>query len=198
MNSAKKQFIQQFRANKYGIQTNGSISPGGEELREDLTNAVEQLSTGLYEKDVHFLMELIQNAEDNQYEHSVQPRLKVILLEDDPTHTEGSNGCLCIFNNEVGFSQENIKSISSVGKSTKTKREGYIGEKGIGFKSVFIVSMSPHIFSNGYQIRFLEKDAKINLNYIVPYWVEQVPDIVKHEDMMTALLLPLKPSKKTE
>ena len=198
MYGSKQQLIQQFREEKYGIQQDGIVSPAFRRIFADLTNAVEQLSTGLYEKDVHFLMELIQNAEDNQYAQGTEPQLKFVLLDNDPTHTPNSDGCLCVFNNEIGFQQVNIESISGVGQSTKKKYDGYIGEKGIGFKSVFIVSMSPHIFSNGYQIRFLEKDDKINLNYIVPYWVEQIPDIVKREGMMTALLLPLKPGKKAE
>jgi hypothetical protein len=39
----------------------------------------------------------------------------------------------------------------------KNKWEGgYIGEKGIEFKSVFLVTSQPYIFSNGYKIRFNE------------------------------------------
>ncbi len=194
----KKQLIEEFRASKYGIQPDGTVSSNQSELREDLTNAVEQLSTGLYEKNVHFLMELIQNAEDNEYPEGVEPELKLVLLNDDPSSTPGSDGCLCVFNNEIGFNHENIKGISGVGKSTKRKQDGYIGEKGIGFKSVFIVCSSPHIFSNGYQICFFEKDKQFNLNYIVPYWVDTLPNVVLKENMTTSLLLPLKPGKKTE
>mgnify|MGYP003476517447 CR=1 FL=1 len=136
MNTSKKQLIQQFREEKYGIQQDGTVSPAFRRIFADLTNAVEQLSTGLYEKDVHFLMELIQNAEDNQYAQGTEPQLKFVLLDNDPTHTPNSDGCLCVFNNEIGFQQVNIESISGVGQSTKKKYDGYIGEKGIGFKSV--------------------------------------------------------------
>ena len=40
---------------------------------------------------------------------------------------------------------------------------------GIGFKSVFLISSQPHIFSNGYQIKFNEKPCpECNIGYIVP------------------------------
>lgn len=191
-----KQFITDYRLKKYGIRADGSFDDTGDELREDLTNAVEQLATGLYEKDLHFIMELIQNAEDNRYPEGIEPELSFQLLDDDPTGTDSSDGCLCVFNNESGFEQENVKSISSVGKSTKSKIDGYIGEKGIGFKSVYIVSSSPHIFSNGYQFKFYEKDPDFDLNYIVPYWVDKVPEVVRENAAETALLLPLKSKQK--
>lgn len=69
--------------------------------------------------------------------------------------------------------EENIRSICDVGKSTKKnrKREGYIGEKGIGFKSVFMISSEPQIFSNGYSFKFKEISPEEQLGFIVPYWI---------------------------
>ena len=51
------------------------------------------------------------------------------------------------------FGEANVRSLCSVGKSTKKKAEGYIGEKGIGFKSVFRVTDEPAVYSNGYRFR---------------------------------------------
>jgi hypothetical protein len=49
---------------------------------------------------------------------------------------------------------------------------------GIGFKSVFLVTAQPYIFSNGYQIRFNEEPCPhYNLGYIVPEWVEENPTL---------------------
>lgn len=49
---------------------------------------------------------------------------------------------------------------------------------GIGFKSVFLVSSQPHIFSNGYQIKFNAKpSAECDIGYIVPEWVDGKPNI---------------------
>ncbi|WOH10663.1 hypothetical protein DCAR_0730132 [Daucus carota subsp. sativus] len=89
------------------------------------------LSGELYAKDVHFLMELIQNAEDNEYPEGVDPSLEFVVTSRDITAT-GAPATLLKFNNERGFTPRNIESICSVGRSTKkgNRRRGYIGEKG--------------------------------------------------------------------
>ena len=46
-----------------------------------------------------------------------------------------------------------------------------VGQKGIGFKSVFRVSDCPEIHSNGFHIRFDAKSGSIG--YILPQWIEQ-------------------------
>ena len=61
-----------------------------------------------------------------------------------------------IDSNENGFSRANVEAISKVGKSTKnqTSGHGYIGEKGIGFKSVFKVADTVTIKSEPYSFSF--------------------------------------------
>ncbi|KAE8123813.1 hypothetical protein FH972_018737 [Carpinus fangiana] len=199
MEAAAREHIEAIRKKKFSI--------GGEEnpLTEDLHQAVKNLSAELYAKDVHFLMELIQNAEDNNYMEGVDPSLEFIITSQDITAT-GAPATLMIFNNEIGFSSKNIDSICSVGRSTKkgNRKRGYIGEKGIGFKSVFLVTAQPYIFSNGYQIRFNEEPCPhCNLGYIVPEWVEENPAISDINQIYgyantlptTTIVLPLKPDK---
>ncbi|XP_013605442.1 PREDICTED: uncharacterized protein LOC106312452 isoform X3 [Brassica oleracea var. oleracea] len=222
-----KQHIDRIRRTKFSI--------GGDEnpLTEDLHQAVKNLSAELYAKDVHFLMELIQNAEDNEYPEGVDPSLEFVITSDDITAT-GAPATLLIFNNEKGFSDKNIESICSVGRSTKkgNRKRGYIGEKGtirpqiqnltfkrplslhmcvlfqslagIGFKSVFLITSQPYIFSNGYQIRFTEAPCShCSLGYIVPEWVEQHPSLVDIQRIYgsgsslptTTIILPLKSDK---
>ncbi|KAL0713875.1 hypothetical protein Bca4012_020853 [Brassica carinata] len=194
-----KQHIDRIRRTKFSI--------GGEEnpLIEDLHQAVKNLSAELYTKDVHFLMELIQNAEDNEYPEGVDPSLEFVITSDDITAT-GAPATLLIFNNEKGFSDKNIESICSVGRSTKkgNRKLGYIGEKGIGFKSVFLITSQPYIFSNGYQITFNEAPCShCGLGYIVPEWVEQHPSPVDIQRIYgsgstlptTTIILPLKSDK---
>ncbi|KAJ1427869.1 Histidine kinase/HSP90-like ATPase superfamily [Sesbania bispinosa] len=195
-----KEHVEQIRRTKFSI--GGEPNP----LTEDLHQAVKNLSAELYAKDVHFLMELIQNAEDNQYIDGVRPSLEFIITSEDITAT-GAPATLLIFNNEKGFSPKNIESICSVGRSTKkgNRSSGYIGEKGIGFKSVFLVTAQPYIFSNGYQIRFNERPCPhCNLGYIVPEWVEEKPTLIdikriygagKDSLPTTTIVLPLKPDK---
>uniref|UniRef100_A0ACD5U2C3 Uncharacterized protein n=1 Tax=Avena sativa TaxID=4498 RepID=A0ACD5U2C3_AVESA len=169
--------------------------------------AVNYLSQELYSKDVHFLMEIVQNAEDNEYPDGVAPSLEFLVTLKDITGS-GVSSTLLIFNNERGFSKSNIESICRVGKSTKKgkRHKGYIGEKGIGFKSVFLISSQPHIFSNGYQIKFDEKPcAECNIGYIVPQWIESrtiLSDIKQIYGCSknlptTCIVLPLKDEKVT-
>ncbi|KAJ4901471.1 DNA binding [Raphanus sativus] len=200
MAEAAKQHIDRIRRTKFSI--------GGDEnpLTEDLHQAVKNLSAELYAKDVHFLMELIQNAEDNEYPEGVDPCLEFVITSDDITAT-GAPATLLIFNNEKGFSEKNIESICSVGRSTKkgNRKRGYIGEKGIGFKSVFLITSRPYIFSKGYQIRFNEDPCSYcSLGYIVPEWVDQHPSPADIQRIYgssgsalptTTIILPLKSDK---
>lgn len=194
-----RQHIDHIRKSKFAI--GGEANP----LIEDLHQAVKHLSAELYTKDVHFLMELIQNAEDNEYPEGVDPSLEFVITSRDITAT-GAPATLLIFNNEKGFSPKNIESICSVGRSTKrgNRKRGYIGEKGIGFKSVFLITAQPYVFSNGYQIRFNEGPCpRCNLGYIVPEWVEESPTISDIKQIYgsgpalptTTIILPLKPDK---
>ncbi|KAH9328704.1 hypothetical protein KI387_000812, partial [Taxus chinensis] len=198
-----REHVEQIRSCKF------SIGQEDNPLIEDLHQAVKRLSAELYTKDVHFLMELIQNAEDNYYPPNVEPSLEFFITSRDITAV-GAPATLLVFYNEMGFTSSNIESLCSVGRSTKKgKKQGsYIGEKGIGFKSVFLVMRQPYIFSNGYQIRFNEvppMDTKIG--YIVPEWVDEKPKIKdilevyggKHRTNTklpnTIIILPLRPEK---
>ena len=51
---------------------------------------------------------------------------------------------------------------------------GYIGQKGIGFKSVFKVSDQPEIRSAGFSFKFDAKQGPVG--YILPQWVEEEED----------------------
>ncbi|MEW5948997.1 MAG: hypothetical protein AB1711_06255 [Thermodesulfobacteriota bacterium] len=157
-------------------------------VKDSLNNSVQALARDLYSKDTHFIFELIQNAEDNSYE-AVEPSLSFRLGKCDPTGTQGSDGVLIVQNNEIGFSLDNVDAICAVGKTTKRKIQGYIGEKGIGFKSVFRVTSNPHIFSNGYSFCLPEYDEETGLGYIVPQWVVRVPEGINPSH--TTIILPL-------
>ncbi|PIA50961.1 hypothetical protein AQUCO_01100047v1 [Aquilegia coerulea] len=194
-----KQHIESIRKTKFSI--GGEPNP----LTQDLHQSVKNLSAELYAKDVHFLMEIIQNAEDNLYEEGVKPCLEFIVTSQDITGT-GATSTLLVFNNEKGFSPKNIESICSIGRSTKKgqRQQGYIGEKGIGFKSVFLITSQPYIFSNGYQIKFNEEPCPYcSLGYIVPEWVEENPTLADIQKIYgstesfpaTTIVLPLKPDK---
>lgn len=109
---------------------------------------MNSLVNNLYSKDTRFLYELIQNAEDNTYskaaEKGEKPFLTFKIYADK----------IIIDSNEDGFSERNVSAICSVGESTKANSEGYIGEKGIGFKSVFKVAQKVLIQSHPFSFVF--------------------------------------------
>eukprot|EP00727_Mastigamoeba_balamuthi_P005026 m51a1_g14521 hypothetical protein (2403) ;mRNA; f:897645-908580 len=130
-------------------------------LVESMGSAVEKLSGSLYSKDTHFVLELIQNADDNSYPDNVVPEVEFTLGGD----------CVTLRNNELGFRDSDIEALCSVGHSTKKRTAGkYIGRKGIGFKSVFRVTKCPHLRSGGYSILFDADDGPLGL--INPRWDE--------------------------
>ena len=77
---------------------------GSERLKNSSNNSIRTLADDLYNKDTHFIFELIQNAEDNTYENqdTYSPYISFRLTKTDPTCTSGSNGALIIQNRECG------------------------------------------------------------------------------------------------
>ncbi|KAI9195663.1 hypothetical protein LWI28_017033 [Acer negundo] len=122
-----------------------------------LGRALHCLSQELYSQDSHFLLELVQNADDNMYPENAEPTLTFILQESGIT----------ALNNELGFSARNIRALCDVGNSTKKgSGAGYIGQKGIGFKSVFRVTDAPEIHSNGFHVKFDISEGQIG--FVLP------------------------------
>ena len=109
---------------------------------KNYSRLLDLVSLELNTKKLHFVSELCQNADDNQY----------FPNDPSPPHIEfrvDSKGIL-VRNNEIGFTRKNLKSICSSGISSKNFfGSSSIGEKGIGFKSVFAVTDTPFIVSNG-------------------------------------------------
>lgn len=103
------------------------------------------------------------NADDNEYPKGEVPQLTFNLAPDK----------LILINNESGFKERHVKALCSVGESSKANKIGYIGEKGIGFKSVFTVSNAPEIHSNGFHFKFDRTNQADLLGYVVPHWCEQ-------------------------
>lgn len=184
------QHIQRIRRERFWLD-DASRVPSENPLMAMLRRALNQLATGIFEHSHHYVFELTQNADDNNYPDHAERFLKFVLFEDDPTHTPGSHGCLCVLNDETGFEKKHVESLCDIGNSTKQgNREGYIGEKGIGFKSVFLISDRPHVISNGYSFHFCRDDCDAKLGYIVPHWDDKIPTAA--ETSPTAILLPLR------
>ena len=78
-----------------------------------------------------------------------------------------------IDSNEDGFSPKNVKAICSVGESTKSTTQGYIGEKGIGFKSVFKLASRVKVQSGPFCFSFRNGKDDDGLGMVTPYNEDQ-------------------------
>jgi hypothetical protein len=114
-------------------------------LEKTSMKGVKKSVTGMYSERAHFIYELLQNADDVK-----ATKVRFIL-----THNE----LLFTHNGSIHFSISNpakeeedmengklghVNSITSIGGTTKFESE--IGKFGIGFKSVFLYTNTPHIY----------------------------------------------------
>ncbi len=113
-------------------------------LTKSLDSALELLSDQLYQRSTRFLFELIQNADDNTYPSDSLPTMNI--------HYE--DGFLLTSCNEIGFSRQHIEALCQIGQSSKALSGRHIGEKGIGFKSVFKVADIVWVQSGSYSFMF--------------------------------------------
>ncbi|KAL1631108.1 hypothetical protein SLS56_004496 [Neofusicoccum ribis] len=122
-------------------------------LRQGYGRLIKMIAEDIYSKDMRFIYELIQNADDNRYTRiyadGQEPFLSFTLY---PGH-------IIIDSNEDGFTKSDFQAMCTIRDSTKKdksskKKQGYIGEKGVGFKSVFKVAKRVHIQSEPYSFAF--------------------------------------------
>ncbi|KAH7305596.1 putative heterokaryon incompatibility protein [Stachybotrys elegans] len=102
-------------------------------------------------------MELVQNADDNKYTEDKTPTISITIF---PSYVK-------IECNEEGFSRENIQALCRTARSSKAPGQGYTGQKGIGFKSVFKLANRVHIRSPPY---YFQLDQTRELGMITPQW----------------------------
>jgi hypothetical protein len=91
--------------------------------RFHLASLPRRLSNDLYNKKTHFLLEVVQNADDNVYGTSIVPTLRLRIEER-----------FVVFEcNELGFKAANVEAICDIGRSTKPREKnprGFIGAFG--------------------------------------------------------------------
>jgi hypothetical protein len=125
---------------------------------------------------------LIQNAEDNNYRRAIssgtKPYIKFTIYRNK----------IVIDSNEDGFTTENVVAICKVGQSTKktSGAQQYIGEKGIGFKSVFMVASKVHIQSGPFSFFFEHQPGARGMGLVTPVWE---PAKVALQDPLTRITL---------
>ncbi|KAI0856471.1 hypothetical protein F4860DRAFT_518768 [Xylaria cubensis] len=145
----------------------------------DLDAALEILSAELYQQSTHFLLELIQNADDCSYNNCCSNHENPTI---DITYW---NNRLRVDYNEDGFTMGDVEALCRIKKSTKVTTESKIGEKGIGFKSVFRMTNVVSIHSYNYSFCF---DKREKLGMITPTWSD-FPAPIKEN--FTSILFPV-------
>ena len=153
------------------------------------------MATNLYSTNTRFVFELIQNAEDNNYTKAQAkneaPFLSFTIHPDK----------IIVDSNEDGFTEDNVQAICSITKSGKVvsskskeqRKRGYIGEKGIGFKSVFKVASKVHIQSEPFSFCFeynRESPSETGMGMITPFSVEHKEVPAGIQTRMTLHLAP--------
>ena len=124
-----KAVIDHILREEFGVGLN--LGPEEEKMiqkhREREGRGLHRLSSELYSRDTHFVLELVQNADDNSYPdemcgkgdvHDMQPAVVFVVTK----------SCVTVLNNETGFQDSHIRALCDVGRSTKGKHvKGYIG-----------------------------------------------------------------------
>ncbi len=103
------------------------------------TNAEDLLSRRVYTDPGHFLIELLQNAED-----AGAGTWRIVF---EP-------GRLVVWHDGTPFDARDVVGVCSIGQTTKKKQQ--IGFFGVGFKSVYEVTDRPQIYSDVYSFEIAD------------------------------------------
>nr|OQO25734.1 hypothetical protein B0A51_10198 [Rachicladosporium sp. CCFEE 5018] len=131
-------------------RANDSGGAAADANARSLSPALDMLSTQVYTKSTHFILELMKNADNNTYAPGVEQLLALSYRED-------------------GYLWANVKARSDINDSTKkvtNATKGYIGEKAVGFKSVFNVANAVWISTGYYTFRFARDSVLVDIDFI--------------------------------
>ena len=102
-----------------------------------------------------FIQEILQNADDCDYPLNKTPAFKLKQV----------NNTVITEYNETGFTRANIRAITSIGESTKTEilngDTALIGEKGVGFKTVFSIASKINVYSGEFNFSMTADEPTI-------------------------------------
>jgi len=168
-----RQVVQDIRTSEFGLDNdpNPAIMAIIDAQQARISRNVHRMIKSTFSHDACIVLQLILNADDNIYSPTTLPTISFNIT---PT-------AITVENNEEGFTANNIRALCDVGRSTKIGPTN-LEKGGVGFKSVFRITDSPEIHSNGFHILFNAND------FIVPQWIE---DSVL-STTTTTILLPFK------
>ena len=119
----------------------------------------------IYSSKYHFLYELIQNADDSLYRKVSDTSGPLLTFKISPSR-------FIVETNEDGFTRANVEAICKTEESSKrtSALDDHIGEKGIGFKSVFAVANKAHIQSGVWSFYFEHNEGEDGLGITTPIY----------------------------
>jgi hypothetical protein len=113
-------------------------------LGKDSVNMLNTVSESIFSRSAHFILELLQNAEDAGPKNG-PPRGEIEFAISETR--------IRITHNGTPFTSANVDAICGV-RSTKKPEQGTLGFLGIGFKSVFKVTDCPQVHSGDFHFKF--------------------------------------------
>ena len=124
-----------------------------------------------YPDQAHFVFELLQNAEDTGAREA--------------SFTLNAEGCWFEHDGTRTFVESDVRAITGIHNSTKTNAPDQIGKFGVGFKSVFVYTLTPTVYSESFSFRISR--------LVMPEPVAEDPSI----DKKTKFWLPFNNPNKT-
>jgi len=150
----------------------------------DYINALKLIAQVVFTRSSGFILELLQNAEDAGLglEYSGVFEIKINQHRAKVIH------------NGHPFNESDVKALCGI-RSSKKPEKGTLGYLGIGFKSVFKVTDSPEIYSDGLQFKFDRNnpawDNPSNTPWhVLPIWIEHPSEPVDPEK--TTFIVPFR------
>ena len=137
---------------KYRETVFNDSAKNGAGFNSFLQNALSVGKAGMYSAELRFLYELIQNVDDCKFPSDFDRHLRIDFDYSD------SHSTITLEYNECGFTPLNVFSITGISETVKNHTDTMeIGEKGIGFKSVFGIANRVYIRS-GYFSFYIDSD----------------------------------------
>jgi hypothetical protein len=141
----------------------------------------DAILSGLYTDSSHFIFELLQNAEDANAKH-IEFRLLPNQIE--------------VIHDGDDFTFDDVDGITGIGKPGKRDDVNKIGTFGVGFKSVFAISKTPHVHSGKYHFAITDFvlptviqsiSLRGNTKFVFPFDLESKDPKVIYEKIKTRL-----------
>jgi len=150
----------------------------------DYVNALKLISQVVFTRSSGFILELIQNAEDAGLGLGYPGVFEVKI----------NKHRVKVLHNGRPFKKDNVEALCGI-RSSKKPETGTLGYLGIGFKSVFKVTDSPEVYSDGFRFKFDRKhpewkDPNNTPWHVLPLWLDEPSEMIDHDK--TTFVIPFR------